>query len=94
MLRPQIAPTTELERELASAVVLWEERTFLAGPLRVVAADAGVTVLEHSGDDAGRAVARVFADRRIAADFVEARLKTYERMWDGCVRVGGYEGEA
>ncbi len=89
----------ELTRRLGAEAIVrmaaadWEEvqgafevverhRTFLAGELVIVRGDAGLLAVEEPSP--GERVLRRLADEGEMRRFVEDRLETYERMWDGC----------
>lgn len=67
---------------LARAHLLRTEDTTLAGFLRVLWLDGEIWVEEEPPD--GRILLRRFDDRAAADAFVDRRLETYDRMWDGC----------
>lgn len=67
---------------LVRAEVLRAEDTFLSGWIRVLRVDGGVVVQEEAPD--GRILLRWRADRAAADRFVDQRLATYDRMWNGC----------
>ncbi len=56
--------------------------TGLAGELLIVRLGDGLAAVESPSPDT-RAVRR-FVDADAARRFVEGRLDTYDRMWDGC----------
>jgi hypothetical protein len=64
-----------------SAVVVREEDSGLAGKLRVLDLDGAVFVQEQTPDRIVLVRPRPNIDEAMA--FVDARLQTYERMWDG-----------
>ena len=66
---------------LDSAVVVREEDTGLAGKLRVLDLDGAVYVQERTPDRT--VLLRRRPDIAAAMVFVDGRLQTYERMWDG-----------
>jgi hypothetical protein len=88
----------ELDRRLRSegivtmAATEWEElaegfeeverhATFLAGDLVIARGSAGPVAVEQPSS--GERVVRRLADDEVRR-FVQDRLDTYERMWDGC----------
>jgi hypothetical protein len=78
---PPEVDASSWEAILIAAEVLREDDTTIAGPIRVLAFDDALWVQEQAPD--GRLLLRRFNDR--AADrFVDRRLETYDRMWDGC----------
>jgi len=56
--------------------------TFMAGDLVIVRADAGLIAVEEPSST--ERVLRLLGGDEEARSFVEQRLDTYERMWDGC----------
>ena len=79
---PTLLGPAACEAILARAEIVREEATMLAGPIRVLAVDGGIQVLEEAPD--GRRLLRDYPDRAAADAFVDRRLETYDRMWDGC----------
>ena len=67
---------------LESAEVLRQDNTCVAGWIRVLAFRGDVLVQEETPD--GHALARRMPSIKQAYAFVDRRLETYERMWDGC----------
>ena len=72
----------ELAELLAAADVLREEDTKISGLIRVLVVD-GLTVVQEQTPKQ-RYLARVVENVDSASRFVEERLDTYDRMWDGC----------
>jgi len=72
----------DLPALLAEAEALREEDTRFAGSIRVLSMDGRILVQEESPE--GRVYIRGFDSREAADAFLEERLTTYERMWDGC----------
>jgi hypothetical protein len=90
---------SELNKRLASESVVkltaqeWSEltghfeeiqkhATFAAGDLLIVRDETGLIAVEQPAPDE-RAIRR-FSSPEEAEQFVQQRLKDYERMWDGC----------
>lgn len=70
-------------QELAGRLrVLETHETGIAGPLLITRCSLGLVAVEQPGP--GRRVLRPLPTRRAATQFVQERLATYERMWDGC----------
>ncbi len=70
---PVLLEASEIQRDVD---------TCLAGRIRILAVD-GLTLVQEQTPEGDVLVRRV--DTREAAEaFVEDRLATYERMWDGC----------
>jgi hypothetical protein len=72
----------EWERVADRFEVLESHDTRLAGLLLLVRDDGGFAAVERPGP--GRRVVRRLEDEQQARSFIEERLETYERMWDGC----------
>jgi hypothetical protein len=72
----------EHEQLMASSDLLREEDTMLAGSIRILAIAEMNVVQERS--PAGERYARFMSSREDADLFLENRLATYEKMWDGC----------
>ena len=71
----------ELEALISSAETVREERTGIAGALRVLALDGSIFVQEIT--PAGEVLVRPRRDLAEAFSFVDRRMQTYDRMWDG-----------
>jgi hypothetical protein len=56
--------------------------TCLAGELRIISTEAGPAAVEQPKPD--RRVVRLLNDEDEVRRFVQERLDTYDRMWDGC----------
>ncbi|MHB8077733.1 MAG: ubiquitin family protein [Candidatus Krumholzibacteriia bacterium] len=69
------------ERLAAGFAVLEDHDTRLAGRLLVVEGPAGLAAVEAPRPD--ERVVPPLKSRRAAREFVAARLRAYERMWDG-----------
>jgi hypothetical protein len=67
---------------LETAEVLRQDNTCVAGWIRILSVDGAILVQEETPD--GNALARRMASIEDANSFVDNRLGTYERMWDGC----------
>jgi hypothetical protein len=84
-LSPQSVVTldpTSLEALLEATEILRDEDTCLAGRIRILALQGAVMVQEQN--EQGRILVRRFGSEDAAQSFVDDRLATYERMWDGC----------
>jgi hypothetical protein len=73
----------ELPGLIEAAELLRESDTHFAGPIRVLRLDRRILVQEQVPRTESVLV-REFPARDEAERFVEERLETYERMWDGC----------
>ncbi len=78
----ELAPE-DLEPLLEASEVLREENTNLAGMLRILRHRGHVVCQEEHPED-GCILLRRMEDRAAAEAFVDDRLQTYDRMWDGC----------
>ena len=67
---------------LETAEVLRQDNTCIAGWIRILSVDGVILVQEETPD--GNALARRMPSIEDANDFVNDRLGSYERMWDGC----------
>jgi hypothetical protein len=72
----------EWERLAPRFQVLEVHETRLAGQLLLVRGPAGLAAVERP--ERGRRVIRPLSDEVAARAFVQDRLDTYDRMWDGC----------
>ncbi len=72
----------EVEDLLGHAHVVHEVDTGIAGAIRVLELDDLVLIQEHTQDRLP--VVRRVPDLAAARRFVDDRLATYDRMWDGC----------
>ena len=62
--------------------VLEIHETGVAGQLVVLRGPTGIAIKEES--KSGEFVVRPLDDEKKAEEFVQNRMSTYERMWDGC----------
>lgn len=67
---------------LDAAQVLREVDTCLAGWIRVL--ELGGATLVQEETPKGEVLVRRMASRESAERFVDLRMQSYERMWDGC----------
>jgi hypothetical protein len=67
---------------LETAEVVRQDNTCVAGWIRILSVDGAILVQEETPD--GNALARRMPSIDVANKFVDDRLGTYERMWDGC----------
>lgn len=80
---PVVAIDRDTLRELIDAAdVLREDDTHLAGWIRVLAVGGSILVQEETPK--GELLVRRMASRESADSFVDLRMQSYERMWDGC----------
>jgi hypothetical protein len=71
----------DLTRILTSAEVVRGENTIVAGMVRVLALDGSYFVQEENPE--GQVLLRPRPSLDAAMAFVDRRLQSYERMWDG-----------
>jgi hypothetical protein len=67
---------------LEEADILRQENTCVAGWIRILSVDHAILVQEETPE--GNALARRMPSIEDANAFINDRLRTYERMWDGC----------
>jgi len=72
----------ELAGLLEAAELVREEDTCISGMIRIMRLRETVLVQEETPDR--EIVVRIRPTREAAEEFVDRRLETYERMWDGC----------
>ena len=72
----------ELAGLLETAELVREEDTCISGMIRIILLRDIVLVQEETPDR--EIVVRIRPTREAAEEFVDRRLETYERMWDGC----------
>ena len=72
----------ELAGLLQVVELVREEDTCISGMIRIIFLRDTVLVQEETPDR--EIVVRIRPTREAAEEFVDRRLETYERMWDGC----------
>jgi hypothetical protein len=72
----------ELDRLLASGETLRNDDTSMAGRIRILSLDGLIVVQEQTPGH--RFVARSLPSLERAQSFVDERLATYDKIWDGC----------
>ena len=72
----------ELAGLLEAAELVREEDTCISGMIRIIRLRGIVLVQEETPDR--EIVVRICPTHEAAEEFVDRRLETYERMWDGC----------
>ena len=72
----------ELAGLLEEAELVREEDTCVSGMIRIIRLRDAVLVQEETPDR--EIVVRIRPTCEAAEEFVDRRLETYERMWDGC----------
>jgi hypothetical protein len=73
----------DLMELLESAETIREDDTSIAGPIRILRIDR-LIVVQETTTEKREVVVRGFRSLEEAQSFVDQRLATYERMWDGC----------
>jgi len=73
----------EFPELIEAAELLREEETHIAGKIRVLCVGDRILVQEQE-PQTKNLIFREFPSEEEAGRFVEDRLKTYDRMWDGC----------
>jgi hypothetical protein len=79
---PVVLSSATLPELLARARVVRAEDTGISGWIRLLELDGEILTQEETPDH--RVLVRRHADVVDAERFVEERLATYDRMWDGC----------
>ena len=82
--RPVSIDEGELAALLASTRQLREADAGLWGKIRLLQLEPTGLVLVQEISDKREILVRRFDDASTAEAFIDARLATYERMWDGC----------
>jgi hypothetical protein len=72
----------ELRELMDAAAVLREDDTHVAGWIRILA--LGDSILAQEETPKGEVLVRRMPSRQSAESFVNLRMQSYERMWDGC----------
>jgi hypothetical protein len=72
----------ELRELMDAAAVLREDDTHIAGWIRILA--LGDSILAQEETPSGEVLVRRMPSRESAGRFVDLRMQSYERMWDGC----------
>ena len=74
---------TELDALLAATALVREDDTHFAGMIRLLELE-GALFMQEQHPESKELLVRRFQDRQAADAFIQDRLDTYERMWDGC----------
>lgn len=80
--RPLIVSEAELKQLLSRSQLLAEYDTLISGFIYFYRLPNHYLVQETSSK--GEIIVRGFQNREIAQQFIEARMRVYENMWDGC----------
>ncbi len=72
----------EIEGVISDAEIIDDKDTLMSGRIRIIKHGAYFMVQETT--DKGEAVLRLMEDLKHAEEFVNSRMETYEKMWDGC----------
>jgi len=73
---------TELEELLTRSEILDQRDTLICGPIRILKQDRLLFIQETSNQD--EIILRSINSLDQANQFVQERMKIYEKMWDGC----------
>lgn len=71
-----------LDALLKAAEIIRDADTCLCGRIRILSLEGSVMVQEQTQE--GRILVRRLGSQEAAQSFVDDRLATYDRMWDGC----------
>ena len=72
----------DLELLLSKSKVVEEKDTLISGKLRLVNYQNNLLIQEKSNK--GELLLRFMKDKEEAIKFIDERMETYDRMWDGC----------
>ncbi len=75
-------PIEELERILSFAVIISEQNTLISDYIRILKIEDHIMIQEKT--DKNEIALHLVKDEQEATEFVNERLETYEKMWDGC----------
>jgi hypothetical protein len=74
--------SSELDHLLHNSVILEEKDTIISGLIRIMEYKNTIFVQEKNPED--DFFIRKYSSLQAARAFVESRLETYNKMWDGC----------
>jgi hypothetical protein len=72
----------DLELLLSKSKVVEEKDTLISGKLRLINYQNNLLIQEKSNK--GELLLRFMKDKEEAIKFIDERMETYDRMWDGC----------
>ncbi len=72
----------EFETILSKSKIVKEANTIISGLIRILNYDGQYMVQETTPKD--EIAVRIMESENEANDFVDKRMETYEKMWDGC----------
>jgi hypothetical protein len=75
-------PVPELNKVLSFSEIKYEKNTLISDYIRIVKIEGKIVVQEKT--DKNEIALHLFDSEEEAEKFVEERLDTYEKMWDGC----------
>jgi hypothetical protein len=73
----------ELPQLLEGTQILMEEDTLMSDYIRILRADNNTFLIQEKSPK-NEIILRMFSDESAARNFVSARMKIYDKMWDGC----------
>jgi len=71
-----------LELLLSKCKVVEEKDTLISGKLRLLSFQNDLFIQEQSNK--GELLLRFMKDKEEAKEFIDERMETYDKMWDGC----------
>jgi len=72
----------DLELLLSKCKVVEEKDTLISGKLRLLSFQNNLFIQEQSNK--GELLIRFMKDKEEAKEFIDERMETYDKMWDGC----------
>jgi len=72
----------KLELLLSKCKVVEEKDTLISGKLRLLSFQNDLFIQEQSNK--GELLLRFMKDKEEAKEFIDERMETYDKMWDGC----------
>jgi hypothetical protein len=72
----------DLELLLSKCKVVEEKDTLISGKLRLLSFQNNLFTQEQS--DKGELLIRFMTNKEEAKEFIDERMETYDKMWDGC----------
>lgn len=72
----------DLELLLSKCKVVEEKDTLISGKLRLLSFQNNLFTQEQS--DKGELLVRFMTNKEEAKEFIDERMETYDKMWDGC----------
>ena len=72
----------KLELLLSKCKVVEEKDTLISGKLKLLSFQNNLFIQEQSNK--GELLIRFMKDKEEAKEFIDERMETYDKMWDGC----------